>query len=127
MLKVLGYFLYFSKYPDLKIEKDVGLRYIPDLVSVNEERDFGFWGECGRSSLRKLNWILKHTNTGRLVLFKAGSRQRPFLEKFKQSVPRVYRAEGRVTLYAFKGNLAARVRNKTISSLPGEWFSRIEI
>lgn len=127
LLKIVAYFMFFEEFPDLEIEKNVGLRYKPDLVSISGAGSFGFWGECGRSSTRKLNWVLKHTSTEKLVLFKTGFQQRQYLDKFRASVPESYRRNGRVSLYAFTGDLVRNVRGKKISSLPKEWFRKTYI
>src|SRR5918997_6046210 len=81
LMKALGYAMFVGEYPNLEIELPVGLRYKPDLVSVNEPEGglpragarFRFWGECGMVSMRKVAWLLKHGDPERLVVFKNGS------------------------------------------------------
>src|SRR5689334_17536819 len=72
LMKALGYTMFVKQYPDLAIETPVDLRYKPDLIVLGEDREFKFWGECGQNSIRKTVWLLKHTRTEKLVLFKIG-------------------------------------------------------
>src|SRR5829696_6914436 len=103
LLKALGYAMFAPVYPGLGVELAVGLRYKPDLVALNEGEGgrpragarFLFWGECGMVSMRKVAWLLKHGDVGRLVLFKTGSGVKAYTHELRDSVEARYRGGGR--------------------------------
>jgi len=74
LMKALGYAMFVREFPALEIEQRVGLRYKPDLVArrgndtdgADFAKPFAFWGECGTTALRKINWLLKHAGVARL-------------------------------------------------------------
>lgn len=131
LLKALGYAMFVGEYPDLQIELSVGLRYKPDLVALSDERRagrrFAFWGECGTVSVRKVNWLLKHGDLDRLVIFKLDAAAAPFLKELRASIDGRYRQEGRVSLINFAGDVAARTIDKLIESVPRNLYAEIAI
>ncbi len=135
LMKALGYAMYAGEYPNLEIELSVGLRYKPDLVSVNEGEAgrpragarFLFWGECGMVSMRKVAWLLKHGDAERVVLFKTGAGVRAYTGELRDSVEPRYRGGGRLTLVNFRGDIAERVDERRIESVPAEWYEKMEV
>lgn len=129
LMKALGYAMFVKKYPRLEIEKSVGLRYKPDLIVQNDgERDFEFWGECGANSIRKTHWILKHTYTKKLVLFKiAPASIEQLIEQLRDEIPEKYRAENRLILINFVSGIAELTESKQIAKVSQDWFSEVKI
>jgi hypothetical protein len=134
-MKALGYAMFVGHYPNLEVELPVGLRYKPDLVSVNEAEGgrpragarFHFWGECGMVSMRKVAWLLKHGDVGRLVLFKIGSGVRAYTRELRDTVEPRYRVGGRLTLVNFASDIAERAAERRIESVPESWYEKIEV
>ena len=135
LMKALGYAMFARAYPNLEIELPVGLRYKPDLVSLNEAEGgrpragarFLFWGECGMVSMRKVAWLLKHGDTERLVLFKIGCGVAPYTRELRDAVGPRYRAGGRLTLVNFAADVAERVEGRSVEEVPAGWYEKIEV
>jgi hypothetical protein len=135
LMKALGFAMYVGRYPNLEIELPVGLRYKPDLVSLNEGEGgrpragarFHFWGECGMVSMRKVAWLLKHGDAGRLVLFKTGSGVKAYTRELRDSVEPRYRGGGCLTLVNFAGDIAERAAERRIESVPADWYEKIDV
>ena len=135
LMKALGYAMFVGEYPSLEIELPVGLRYKPDLVSLNEAEGgrpragarFLFWGECGMVSMRKVAWLLKHGDAERLVLFKTGSGVRAYTRELRDSVEPRYRADGRLTLVNFASDVAERVEGRRVGQVPEGWYEKIVV
>jgi hypothetical protein len=128
LMKALAYAMFAAEYPHLEIEIKVGLRYKPDLIAVNTESDeFDFWGECGANSLRKTAWILKHTRTRKLVLFKIGINAEQFIKQLRAEIPAKYRARGKLVLVNFVSDIANLTASKQIEKVSADWFDRFEI
>jgi hypothetical protein len=135
LMKALGYAMFVGEYPNLEIELPVGLRYKPDLVSLNEGEGgvpragarFHFWGECGTVSMRKVAWLLKHGDAERLVLFKIGSGVTAYTRELRDSVEPRYRERGRLTLVNFAPDIAGRASERRIESVPADWFQQIDV
>ena len=127
LMKALGYAMFAGKHPRLEIEKSVGLRYKPDLVVQNGTRDFEFWGECGQNSIRKTNWILKHTRTEKLVLFKIVASVEQLIEQLREEIPEKYRAKNRLILINFVSDIVKLTESKQIAKVSQDWFSEIKI
>lgn len=128
LMKALAYAMFAAEYPHLEIEIKVGLRYKPDLIAVDEENgDFDFWGECGANSLRKTAWILKHTRTKKLVLFKIGINSDQFVRQLREEIPAKYRAGGKLVLINFISGITNLTASKQIEKVSREWFDKFEI
>ena len=133
LMKALGYAMFAREYPNLEIELPVGLRYKPDLVSLNEGEGgrpragarFNFWGECGMVSMRKVAWLLKHGDTERLVLFKIACGVRAYARELRDSVEPRYRGEGRLTLVNFAPDIAERAAERRIDGVPEGWYEKV--
>src|SRR5215213_8777712 len=101
LMKALGYAMFVGEFPELEIERRVGLRYKPDLVARDGTGRFLFWGECGANSVRKTAWLLKHAGVERLVLFKIGRGLTQLAATLRASIDPRYRPTGRLLLINF--------------------------
>ncbi len=127
LMKALGYAMFAPQYPNLEIEIKVGLRYKPDLIAVKTQNDFAFWGECGQNSIRKTHWILKHTRTEKMVLFKIGINAEQLIKQIREEIPAKYRMNGKLTLINFVNEIVKLTESKQIAKVSKDWFSKFEI
>ena len=127
LMKALAFAMFFRKYPTLEIEIKVGLRYKPDLIAQNEKGEFLFWGECGANSLRKTNWLLKHTRTQKLALFKIGQNLEQFTKQLREEIPAKYRLQGRLVLINFVDDIVDLTVSKQIEKVSKDWFTETKI
>jgi hypothetical protein len=127
LMKALGYAMFAREYPNLEIETKVGLRYKPDLIALGDKNDFAFWGECGQNSIRKTHWILKHTRTEKMVLFKIGFNSESLIKQLREEIPAKYRAGGKLTLINFVNEIVKLTETKQIAKVSKDWFDEIEI
>lgn len=127
LMKALAYAMFVGKYPNLEIETKLGLRYTPDLIAFSEKNDYAFWGECGQNSIRKTHWILKHTHTEKMVLFKIGINAEQLIKQIRAEIPLKYRTEGRLRLINFCNNIVKLTESKQIEKVEKEWFNEFEI
>lgn len=127
LMKALGFAMFFSEYPQMEIETKVGLRYKPDLVARGQAGEFLFWGEAGSNSLRKTAWLLKHTETRVLVLFKIGQNSMQFVEHLRAEIPEKYRPENRFFLVNFAREIVDLTASKEIAKVSDDWFTKFEI
>jgi hypothetical protein len=67
ILKAIAYARFAPDYPDLRIEVPIGLRYKPDLVSLDEYGVPRLWVECGQVDRDKVRWLLRHYRQTRIV------------------------------------------------------------
>ena len=129
LMKALGYAAFAGKHPRMHIEKKIGLRYKPDLIMQNSgEPDFEFWGECGANSIRKTHWILKHTRTKKLALFKiAPVSVEQLVRQLREEIPERYRPKNRLVLINFVSDIVKLTESKQIAKVSQDWFSETEI
>jgi hypothetical protein len=127
LMKALGYAMFAGAYPNLEIETKVGLRYKPDLIALDGDNDFAFWGECGQNSLRKTHWILKHTRTKKLALFKIGLNAEPLIRQLRAEIPAKYRPPGKLILINFVSRIVNLTGTKQIEKVSQDWFEAFEI
>jgi len=127
LMKALGYAMFIEKYPTLEIEVKVGLRYKPDLIARNTAGDFLFWGEAGANSLRKTVWLLKHTRTQKLVLFKIGQNVNQLIEQLTQAIHLKYRLHERLVLINFVADIKNLTAAKQIEKVSKDWFTETKI
>lgn len=122
LLKALGYAMFVGEFPNLEIEKRVGLRYKPDLVAQNETSKFIFWGEAGENSMRKTVWLLKHARVEKLVLFKRAINDVQFIRQLREEIPPRYRENDRLFVINFTKNIVALTGDRKIKEISPEWF-----
>ena len=127
LMKALGYAMFVGDHPRLEIEKTVGLRYKPDLIVQTGERDFEFWGECGANAIKKTHWILKHTRTEKLALFKIAVNAEQLVNQLREEIPEKYRAENRLILINFVNDIVKLTESKQIAKVSKDWFSEWKI
>lgn len=122
LMKAIGYAMFVGAHPRLEIETKIGLRYKPDLIARNGDDEFDFWGECGQNAIRKTHWILKHTRTRKLVLFKIGFNADPLIRQLRGEVPTKYRADGKLVLINFVSDIVGLTASRQIAKVSADWF-----
>jgi len=127
LMKALSYAMFVGDYPNLEIETKVGLRYKPDLIAINPHGDFALWGECGQNSIRKTHWILKHTRTEKMVLFKISASVGQLIKQIREEIPAKYRAGGKLTLVNFVNEIVNLTAERQIAKVSKDWFGEFEI
>lgn len=127
LMKALGYAMFAGAYPTLEIEVRVGLRYKPDLVARGAGGEFLFWGEAGANSLRKTAWLLKHTKTKTLALFKIGRNVEQLTVQLRAEIPAKYRPKGRLILINFVADIVNLTAAKQIEKVSRDWFTETKI
>jgi hypothetical protein len=133
LLKALGYAMFVSEYPNLEIERRVGLRYKPDLVVLaggggpHTGARFLFWGECGLVTMRKVAWLLKHGDTERLALFKLGVAAEPLARELRSAIEPRYREAGRLMIYNFASDVDQLAAGHAIEQVPQSWYRKIVV
>jgi len=127
LMKALGYAMFAEEYPTLEIEMKVGLRYKPDLVARTAGGEFLFWGEAGANSLRKTAWLLKHTGTKKLALFKIGRSAIQVVTQLREEIPAKYRSNNRLVLINFASDIVGLTATKQIEKVSKDWFAETKI
>jgi hypothetical protein len=127
LMKALGYAMFVGEFPELEIERRVGVRYKPDLVARDSQGRFLFWGECGANSVRKTAWLLKHAGVERLVLFKIERGVVQLVKTLRAEVSPRYRPPGRILLINFVEDVVARTLERRIERVPKSWYTETEI
>jgi hypothetical protein len=127
LMKALAYAMFAPAYPTLEIETRVGLRYKPDLIATGEPGEFAFWGECGQNSIRKTHWILKHTRTEKMVLFKIGFHADGLIKQLREEIPAKYWMDGKLTLINFTNEIVKLTETKQIAKVSKDWYREFEI
>jgi hypothetical protein len=122
LMKALGFAMFVGKYPNLEIETKLGLRYTPDLIALDAKNDYAFWGECGLNSIRKTHWILKHTRTEQMILFKIGFHAESLIKQLRGEIPEKYRADGRLRVINFVNKIVKLTESKQIEKVSQDWF-----
>jgi hypothetical protein len=124
LMKALGYAMFAGEYPNLEIEVKIGLRYKPDLIARGAlEDEFQFWGEAGANSIRKTFWILKHTRTEKLVLFKIGQNIESLIKQLRAEIPAKYREGKRLVIVKFVSDIVNLTASRQIEKVSEDWFS----
>lgn len=127
LMKALGFAMFVPVYPNLEIETRLGLRYTPDLIAFDAKHDYAFWGECGQNSIRKTHWILKHTRTEKMVLFKIGFNAAALIKQLREEIPAKYRPDGKLTLINFVNEIVNLTADKQIAKVSKDWFEESAI
>lgn len=126
LMKALGYAMFRPQFPNLEIERRIGLRYKPDLVALNPLGKAEFWGECGQVALRKVGWIAKHSGARKLVLFKFNIVAEPFVTQVRQELDSRYRPPERIRLYNFNPVVLAEA-GEAFDCIPLDWYEKFDI
>lgn len=126
LMKALGYAMFRPQFPNLEIERRIGLRYKPDLIALNDLAKPEFWGECGQVGLRKIAWIAKHSGVQQLALFKFDIYPDHFLSQVRQEVDARYRPPQRIRLFNFDSAILKEA-GEEFDEVPERWYERFEI
>ncbi|HEY0077859.1 MAG TPA: hypothetical protein VGB73_04370 [Pyrinomonadaceae bacterium] len=131
LMKALGFAMYVGEFPSLEIEKRVGLRYKPDLVSIGNGGGaggrFAFWGECGMVSVRKVGWLLKHGGVERLVLFKIDVNAPALRSELRAAIDERYRPTGRLLIVNFVGDIAEQTASRRLARIDPGWYTKTDV
>lgn len=127
LLKALGYAMFVREFPNLEIEKRVGLRYKPDLVAQNENGEFVFWGEAGDNSVRKTLWLLKHARVEKLVLLKLAISETQFIKQLREEIPPRYRENGKLFVINFTKDIVALTSERKINKVSADWYTKTTV
>ncbi len=127
LMKALGFAMFTEEYPMLEIEIKVGMRYKPDLVARDDAGNFLFWGEAGSNSLRKTGWLLKHTRTKKLALFKIGQNIAQLAGQLRAEIPAKYHPKERLVLINFVSDIKNLTADKQIEKVSADWFTKVKI
>ena len=88
--KALCYALYYKQYPTMRVEAKLEGRYQPDLSAEDYDGTMLFWGECGKTSMDKIEKLFKLYRRARFVFVKKESEISKFIEqldkRFKKSI-----------------------------------------
>jgi uncharacterized protein YaeQ len=126
LMKALGFAMFRPLFPQLEIERRIGLRYKPDLVALNDLGRAEFWGECGQVGLRKIGWIAKHSGAQQLALFKFNITADHFIAQVRQEVDERYRPPSRIRLFNFHASFL-KDAGEEFDEVPESWYERFEI
>lgn len=127
LMKALGYAMFVGEYPHLEIETKIGLRYKPDLIARTGIKDFDFWGEAGANSIRKTHWILKHTRTRKLALFKIGQNNESLINQLREEIPAKYRTGEKLVLINFVSDIVNLTASRQIEKVFRDWYTEYEV
>jgi uncharacterized protein YaeQ len=129
LMKALGYAMFRPTYPQLEIERRIGLRYKPDLVALDATNQIEFWGECGAVSFRKIAWLAKHSGARRIVIFKFAQTQQAmkhWIASLRAEVEARYRSAQQLSLINFAARVADEIE-KEINDIPNDWYQTYDI
>lgn len=127
LLKALGYAMFSHEFPNLEVEKRVGLRYKPDLVAQNENGEFVFWGEAGDNSIRKTLWLLKHARVEKLALLKLAISETQFIKQLREEIPARYRENEKLFVINFTKDIVQLTLERKIKEVSPEWYTKTTI
>jgi len=127
LMKALGYAMLVPQFPDLAIERPVGLRYKPDLVAVDEWGRIVVWGECGAVGTRKIGWLLKHAGVEKLFVFKIGADVAQLAEELRTVIDVKHRAPGRLMIVNFVPEIVALTRSRRIARVARNWYTEVSV
>lgn len=127
LMKALGFAMFVGEYPDLEIETEMGLKYKPDLIAQGDGGAHRFWGECGQVSIKKTHWLLKHTRTEKLVLFKIAANAEQLVKQLREEIPDKYRPEGRLSVINFRAEIAHLTEDRRIAKVLADWFTEVKV
>jgi len=107
LMKAFVWALYLPEYPDLAVETPIGLRYKPDVVALDPNRQPSFWGESGQVGADKLEALLRRYRNTHFAFAKWDTR----LDMLQASIARITRTSRRsapIDLLHFPADSAER-------------------
>ena len=78
LTKAFLWALFLPDYPNLFVEIQVGDRFKPDLVQLNDDGKPVFWGEAGRVSPKKMRSLVHRFRSTHLAFAKWNMNLKPF-------------------------------------------------
>lgn len=107
VMKLLSYLIYYRE--DLKIEKAVGQRYKPDLVALDSQGEPEIWIDCGSTSLKKLEAMVRGNGGTKFIIVKAYPGE---LSRYVAQVSTALREEERLHFLSFGEDLVNQLGEK---------------
>lgn len=101
LMKALLFAAYEHRFPGVEIERDLRDRYVPDLVAVDGEGNVLFWGECGKTDLKKIHSVAQRFPSAELAVAKWDVRLQGYEPTVRRALQGPPQARGRVTLHSF--------------------------
>ena len=127
LMKALAYAMFCGQYPRLQVEVKVGLRYKPDLISVEEGGEFELWVECGMVSITKTAWLMKHTTARKVVIFKIDINASQFTAQLRSAISEKYRPGGRLSVLNFVPEIRDLTASKQIAKVSKDWYTETPV
>ncbi len=91
LTKAFLWALFLPDYPELSVEIQVGNRFKPDLVQLDDDGKPTFWGEAGRVSLKKTQALVHRFRSTHLVFAKWNMNLEPFQAMIKKETGSIRR------------------------------------
>lgn len=94
LMKALVWALHCEAYPELEVERDIGDRFTPDVIALDELGRPLLWAECGRLDLDKVASLVTRFPRARLLIAKWGINPVGYAATVGQVVRECRTAEG---------------------------------
>jgi hypothetical protein len=111
LMKALIWALFLPEYPEMVVEIDIGRRYKPDLVQLDENGRPVFWGEAGQVGQRKMKTLITRFRSTHLVFAKWNVNLVPFEKSLKKAAGAIRRTSP-VDLISFPSDSGERFIRK---------------
>lgn len=86
LMKALIWALYLPQYDNLQIERRIGDRYKPDVVSLIPDGSPVFWGEAGAVSTKKIQSLVRRFPSTHFVISKWERSLHPYEQIVRDAV-----------------------------------------
>ena len=103
LMMALLWALYLPRYPDLRVEVSIGLRYKPDLVQLDDQEQPVFWGEAGEVGIEKLRTLCTRYRSTHLVFAKWNTNLHHFIALIEPLLKNV-RRDSPIDVVGFNDN-----------------------
>ncbi|MDJ0783429.1 MAG: hypothetical protein QNJ22_15745 [Desulfosarcinaceae bacterium] len=111
LMKALFWSLYMDQYPHLMVEVNVGGRYKPDVVAVDDKGTPRFWGELGQVRKSKLRKVLQRYRNAHFAIGKWAMELGP-LARLIEGLPDMASRSAPIDLISFPEDSAERFLNQ---------------
>lgn len=101
LMKAMLFASYKDAYPTLEVERDIRDRYTPDLIATDELGDHLFWGECGKTDLKKIYSIAHRFPDTQLAVAKWNVKLQGYAPTVRRTLQGPPAGRGNVILYSF--------------------------
>lgn len=88
LMKALLWALYLPQYPAISVEVNIGDRYKPDLVALNDVGEPVFWGEAGQVGVEKIHSLCRRYPQTHFAIAKWAQRVEPVADVVQAADPR---------------------------------------